>query len=71
MIVATHNPNLPVNGDAELICALTATSEGSQRSRGRVAALGSLDQSPVREQVELIMEGSKEAFERRRVKYGF
>lgn len=71
VIVATHNPNLPVNGDAELICALTASSDGSVRSRGQVAALGSLDRPPVREQVELIMEGSKEAFERRRAKYGF
>jgi len=50
VIVATHNPNLPVNGDAELICALTATSDGAVRSRGQVAALGSLDRSNVREQ---------------------
>lgn len=71
VIVATHNPNLPVNGDAELVCALTATSDGAVRSRGQVAALGSLDRSNVREQVELIMEGSKEAFKRRRAKYGF
>ncbi len=71
VIVATHNPNLPVNGDAELICALTASSNGTSRSRGQVAALGSLDRRPVRERVELIMEGSKEAFERRRAKYGF
>lgn len=71
VIVATHNPNLPVNGDAELICALTASSEGNHPARGRVAALGSLDRPRVREQVELIMEGSKEAFERRRAKYGF
>lgn len=28
VIIATHNPNLPVNGDAELICALVASSDG-------------------------------------------
>lgn len=72
VIIATHNPNLPVNGDAELICALVASSDGGEGpSRGRVSASGSLDRKAVREQVELIMEGSKEAFERRRARYGF
>jgi len=32
---------------------------------------GSLDQTKVREAVERIMEGSREAFDRRRAKYGY
>jgi len=33
--------------------------------------VGSIDSRPVRELVEEILEGGKEAFERRRRKYGF
>lgn len=72
VIVATHDPNLPVNGDAELIYALEA-----RESRGRVKqvrgqdAVGALDRTPVREAVEDIMEGSEQAFRRRHAKYGF
>jgi hypothetical protein len=33
--------------------------------------MGSIDARPVRELVEEILEGGKEAFERRRLKYGF
>ncbi|MEX2658143.1 MAG: AAA family ATPase [Acidimicrobiales bacterium] len=72
VITTTHNPNLPVNGDAELIYALEArqTTAGG-RVRGARRSAGSLDDLSVKEAVESIMEGSREAFERRQVRYGF
>jgi hypothetical protein len=71
-IFSSHNANIPVLGDAELIAALT--TEGSS---GQVQAvlpedhLGSLDAPRVRELVEELLEGGKAAFELRRLKYGF
>ncbi len=71
-IFSTHNANIPVLGDAELIVGLSASGEAE---RGRAAIdpkhMGSIDAQPVRELVEEILEGGKEAFERRRRKYGF
>ncbi|HSV75375.1 MAG TPA: hypothetical protein VLH79_16600, partial [Chthonomonadales bacterium] len=71
-IFSTHNANIPVLGDAELIVGLSASGE-AERGHARMAAehMGSIDSKPVRELVEEILEGGKEAFEMRRRKYGF
>ena len=71
-LFSTHNANIPVLGDAELIVGLSATGE-AEHGRARIAPehMGSIDAKPVREMVEEILEGGKEAFERRRRKYGF
>lgn len=71
-LFSTHNANIPVLGDAELIVGLAATGE-ADGGRARIAPehMGSIDARPVRELVEEILEGGKEAFERRRRKYGF
>lgn len=71
-IFSTHNANIPVLGDAELIIGLSASGE-AEHGRARIPSdhLGSIDSQPVREMVEEILEGGKEAFERRRRKYGF
>ena len=71
-LFSTHNANIPVLGDAELIVGLSATGE-AEHGRARIAPehIGSIDAKPVRELVEEILEGGKEAFERRRRKYGF
>ena len=71
-LFSTHNANIPVLGDAELIVGLSATGEAAH-GRARIAPehMGSIDAKPVRELVEEILEGGKEAFERRRRKYGF
>ena len=71
-IFSTHNANIPVLGDAELIVGLSASGE-AEHGRARIAPdhMGSIDSQPVRELVEEILEGGKEAFERRRRKYGF
>lgn len=66
IIMATHNANLPVNGDAELLYAFEARA-----GKGEVLVCGGLDQEEVTQAVLDIMEGSKEAFRRRREKYHF
>lgn len=72
IIVVSHNANVPVNGDAELIAALEVEAgRGNQRTRNGQLAVGALDQLAVRVAVEEIMEGSEEAFRKRREKYGF
>jgi DNA repair ATPase RecN len=71
-IFSTHNANIPVLGDAELIVGLSASGE-AERGHARITPehMGSIDSKPVRELVEEILEGGKEAFEMRRRKYGF
>lgn len=66
IIIATHNANIPVNGDAELIVAF-----GVEAQKGKVLGQGSIDDPQVKKDVSLIMEGSVEAFRRRRERYGF
>lgn len=71
-VFSTHNANIPVLGDAEMILGLTA-SGGADGETARIVPehRGSIDALPVRELIEEILEGGKEAFERRRRKYGF
>lgn len=71
-LFATHNANIPVLGDAELIVGLRAAGE-ADAGRAEIPAehMGSIDARPVRELVEEVLEGGKEAFETRRLKYGF
>jgi len=71
-LFSTHNANIPVLGDAELILGLVASGEGKE-GHAKIAPehMGSIDSRPVRELVEEILEGGKDAFEMRRSKYGF
>ncbi|MCY3628160.1 MAG: phosphoesterase, partial [Gammaproteobacteria bacterium] len=71
-VFSTHNANIPVLGDAELILGLTASGEadgGTTKIPGKHR--GSIDEQSVRELVEEVLEGGKMAFETRRLKYGF
>jgi len=71
-IFATHNANIPVLGDAELILALTPNGEAGQGTASiQPEHRGSIDSPSVRAKVEEILEGGKEAFESRRRKYGY
>lgn len=71
-VFSTHNANIPVLGDAELILGLHATGDAEHgNAKIPVEHMGSIDSRPVRELVEDILEGGKEAFETRFVKYGF
>ena len=71
-VFSTHNANIPVLGDAELILGLAASGEAKD-GRAKIARehMGSIDSKSVRELVEDILEGGKDAFEIRRSKYGF
>ena len=71
-VFSTHSANIPVLGDAEMIVGLTPSGE-ADGGTARIAPehVGSIDARPVRKLVEEILEGGKEAFERRRRKYGF
>ena len=71
-IFSTHNANIPVLGDAELILGLTPVGE-AEEGRARIARehMGSIDDQLVRELIEDLLEGGKDAFEKRRHKYGF
>ena len=71
-VFSTHNANIPVLGDAELILGLDASGEAEKgRALIKPEHMSSIDSEPVRELVESILEGGKTAFETRRLKYGF
>jgi DNA repair ATPase RecN len=71
-LFSTHNANIPVLGDAELIIGLTTDiQDNAVHGRTDPAFMGAIDTGPVRELVEEILEGGKTAFEMRRLKYGF
>jgi ABC-type Mn2+/Zn2+ transport system ATPase subunit len=65
LLVATHNPNIPVLGNAELIIALEA-----REGKAVVGTEGAIDATAVREVVKRVMEGGEAAFRRRAEKYG-
>ena len=60
VIVVTHNPNIVVHGDAELVLSLEA--RGGQ---SRIACEGGLQERQVRDEICRVMEGGREAFESR------
>lgn len=67
IIVATHNPNIPVSGDAEQIIVFDSPS----RERCDIVHQGSIDDEAIIEQIKTIMEGSEDAFRFRAEKYGY
>jgi type III restriction enzyme len=66
VIVATHDPNVVVNGDADLVVRLEADA-----SRGRVAVSGAIEDPAVRTAIIETVDGGRVAFELRKAKYGF
>jgi len=60
VIVITHNANIVVNGDAELVLALAARGGETQ-----MESEGSLQERGVRQTICTIMEGGSKAFEQR------
>lgn len=65
MVVVTHNPNIPVNGDSDWVIAMGDTTKLS------VGEVGSIDEAHIQDRVCAIMEGGTSAFEKRAVRYGF
>jgi energy-coupling factor transporter ATP-binding protein EcfA2 len=71
-VFATHNANIPVLGDAELIIAMRAVGEaGDGRAEVPPDHIGAIDKPSVAELVEEILEGGEDAFKTRQLKYGF
>jgi hypothetical protein len=66
IIVATHNPNIPVNGDAEQIITVSVDER-----LGVIDCSGSIDLPGVKDRVNEVLEGSAEAFRLRAQRYGF
>ena len=66
IIVATHNANIVVNGDADQVIQLEATS-----NHGRVAEAGAIEDPAVRDAIVRTVDGGDDAFRLRRLKYGF
>lgn len=68
VIASTHNANVPVLGDAELIVALEGDG---QHGKPTADGIGSLDESTIRSLAENILEGGPAAFNARQHLYGF
>lgn len=68
ILVSTHNANVPVLGDAELVVVLE--SDGRHGTTA-LNGVGSLDETAIRGFAEKILEGGEEAFRARRHLYGF
>lgn len=66
----SHNANLLVNGDADLVlvCAYVAPGIGRQVN---IKEQGAIDVAAVRDQITAVMEGGEKAFRLRKEKYGF
>ena len=67
IIVCTHNPNIVVLGDAEQVIPLDAVDD----SKGKIfpCPCGSVDNADIVETIINTMEGGREAFRARRLKY--
>ena len=65
LIAATHNANIPVIGDSELIVVLEAAKDNC-----KVVDKGSADKNSIKQHIKHIMEGGEEAFKLRIEKYG-
>jgi DNA repair ATPase RecN len=68
IIASTHNANVPVLGDAELIVALEGSGRNGKPVKG---GIGSLDDATIRALAESILEGGSAAFNARQHLYGF
>ncbi|MDQ6775615.1 MAG: AAA family ATPase [Actinomycetota bacterium] len=68
-VIATHNANIPILGDAEQIIVLDAQERGGPPVQGLLRTRGSIDSTDVRDAAEHILEGGREAFALRQAKY--
>jgi len=70
LIFASHNANIVVNGDAELVACCRYKIVGDQ-SKGEVEKQGAIDVPEICDEITKIMEGGEDAFKLRKEKYGF
>ncbi len=65
LVIVTHNPNIVVNADADLVVSLEFSS-----GRINIAEKGGLQEQAVREEICRIVEGGRQAFEARYERIG-
>jgi len=65
LLIVTHNANIPILGDCELMFVMK--SDGMQ---GKIKCRGVIDNQEIKEKAQLILEGSEIAFKKRKEKYG-
>ena len=70
LVFASHNANLVVNGDAELVVCCDYRDAGDH-SAGRIKLEGAIDVPAVCDEITVVMEGGEKAFRLRKEKYGF
>lgn len=70
IIFTSHNANIVVNGDAELVVCCDYLEAGNQ-TRGHIKVQGAIDTKSIKDEITLIMEGGEKAFRLRKEKYGF
>lgn len=70
LIFSSHNANLVVNGDADLVLVCAYVNAGDQ-SAGHIKEQGAIDVAAVRHEITSVMEGGEKAFRLRKEKYGF
>jgi AAA domain, putative AbiEii toxin, Type IV TA system len=70
LIFTSHNANIVVNGDADLVVCCDYRTAGDQ-SGGRLKLQGAIDIPEMKKEITVVMEGGREAFRLRRDKYGF
>ncbi|MHB1008169.1 MAG: AAA family ATPase, partial [Propionibacteriaceae bacterium] len=70
LIFSSHNANLVVNGDADLVLVCAYVNAGDQ-SAGHIKEQGAIDVAAVRDEITTVMEGGEKAFRLRKEKYGF
>lgn len=70
IIFTSHNANIVVNGDAELV-ACCDYLESDNQTHGRIKAEGAIDSKQIKDEITLVMEGGARAFKLRKEKYGF
>lgn len=64
IIVVTHNANIPVNSDSELIISMNSETKHVEKKEH-----GSIDRASIKKEVCDVMEGTEEAFNRRSMRY--
>ena len=70
IIISSHNANLVVNGDSELVVCCDY-NETSEQTNGYIKYQGSIDSDEIRDEITSVMEGGERAFKLRKEKYGF
>ncbi len=70
LVFSSHNANLVVNGDADLVLVCAYLNAGDQ-SAGHIKEQGAIDVAVVRDEITSVMEGGERAFRLRKEKYGF